>query len=202
MRCVICLIGLALLVGCSRDRYSPMGDAAPAFGSTAGLSTLQGFAVGTWRESYDATAEGNGPHFLRASLALDTPVITLTADGRVTLQTVKHRECTANGSWAVQGDRLVFVFTDVDGLSFEQIDTQLEDRQAENRQIRHVLSPLSRHSVYIPEGIALTRSVLASACYKFPNLVVGADRKRLEEVIDAGPDANPNIEKSIWLRVK
>ena len=202
MRWTVVVAVLALCAGCSRDRYAPMGANAPAFGSTPELATIQGFIVGSWRESYEPSAEPGGPQFLRAALAQETPVITLSSDRTVTLHEIKHEGCVAHGTWSVQGDRVALAFTDVDGLTFDQVQAQLSERRDENRQVRHILPPLSRHTPYIPEGVALTRTLVASECHAIPNLVIAADGKRLEEVFDQRADDDRRPEKAVWLRVK
>jgi len=194
---------LAAALGCGRDRFAPMGAAAPVFGSTPALSTVQGFAVGTWRQSGDPHDGSAGPHFANAIDAIDPSVLTLAPDGRATLVCVKHPECVGHGIWSVLGDRIAVSFADVDGLSFAQVDALLDQRRDENREVRRTLAPLPGRRRYIPEGEPLYESVVAASCRNFPQLAVSSNGKHLDEVFDdSTTSSNPNVERAVWLRVK
>lgn len=180
MRCVICLVASVLLVGCSRDRHPPMGDAAPAFGSTPGLSTLQGFAVGTWREAADSTVRTKTGSMAEDLLRFDHSVLTLGNDGKAALERSRTPGRVGHGTWTVMGNQIVVTFTDVDGLSFNEVAAQLDRRRDVNVQVRRVEGLVRRGPVFVGEGIEGDRAHVMSSCQNFKNLVVGSDGKRLE----------------------
>jgi hypothetical protein len=202
MRWVAALALLAMVVGCSHDRYPPMGDAAPAFGSTPELSTLQGFAVGTWCEAADPSVRTKTGSMVEDLLRFDHSLITLGKDGKASLERSRTPGVMGHGTWNVVGNQIVVTFTDVDGLSFDEINAQLDRRRTANVQVRRVEGLVRPGPVFVGEGIEGDRAHVMSSCQNFKSLVVGKDGKRLELAQDVDSPPMPNIGKMIWLRVK
>lgn len=194
MRWVVAVFTLTVVAGCSHDRFAPMGDEAAAFGSTPALSTVQAFAVGTWRSISDPTVKSKSDWMHGFSDSKVYSLLTLTADGRATLEKPGLSSCIGHGSWTVAGDQIALSFTDVDGLSFGEVQAQWDKRLEFQRSLGRFQGP--------DDGIEGARHDVASDCNPMPNLAVAADGRHLEYVGERNASHEAHFGRLIWARVR
>jgi hypothetical protein len=177
-----------------------MGEAAPKFGSTPELSTLQGFAVGTWRQTVEVDSPGNA--LIQSRQKFQYYLLTLGKDGKATAKMSDAPKCFAHGTWAVQGDAVAISFTDIDGLSFEEVEARFQKKLGEKRNRSYVphrvrVVPSSSSGL----GIAGDRHFLAGTCEFTRSLAVAEDGKSLKPVLPSGAHEKSSVTIA-WVRVK
>jgi hypothetical protein len=171
-----------------------MGASAPVFKSTPELSTVQAFAVGTWRETSDPTVKSKSD-WIRGFLdAKVYSLLTLTADGKATLKQPGLSTCVGHGTWTAGGDQIGISFTDVDGLNFGEVDAEWEKRLAFERSLGRLQGP--------DNGVEGARHDVERACESAQNLEIAANGRDLEFVGKRNAAWERDVGRSIWVRVK
>jgi hypothetical protein len=204
MRWVVGVAVLAFLAGCSHDKGRPMGDDAPKFGSKPEFSTLQGFVVGSWRQTHDPTIKSESDTVLNIGDSLFYSVLDLTADGKATMRLPTMSDCVGHGPWTVRGDVVSAGFTDVDGLSFAEVQAQWDKRAAEPPSFssRSYRPRLMRHIGPTQRSIEISRYQVMEQCNLLPDLAVAPGGRQLQAAVEPSGKQARMFGKAVWERVK
>jgi hypothetical protein len=115
---LLALLLTMLAIGCKKEEtvMAPMGDAAPDYGSTLQLATLQGFLPGRWCLEMGGDTDATRYYEFKQDGTFDC------GDS--------DSEWTAAGRWTVAGDRAHLTYETMKGKPFQQFQEEYrKDKQ-------------------------------------------------------------------------
>jgi len=201
MRSVCIVVAFTMLIGCAKPKEKIMGDSAPYIGSSPSYSTMEQFVVGRWQETADPTKEPKNGSPTAAMLEIDWRIIEFKKDGTYAISFAK-KVGEAHGTWQANGYNVYLALKDVDGLTKDQIDKNVEKHEEANKREHDLKQMLGiRERKRIGTGADGDREFVYMMTRDLTNLTLTSDGKSLIDARILQDEEHPDTDRSIYCRI-